>query len=141
MIFLILRATLLATVAFMTAAAAATTPDQELRVQTGLVQIDIGADCDLTACADVTALIDSGADEQDQDKALYQDLLTPVEDRQPGTGQYARKTSDTALLPAQAASVIAVTPVPEEQPYTMLLIGLGLLAFSSRKKPPEKFII
>lgn len=37
-------------------------------------------------------------------------------------------------------NILLLAPVPEPSSYSMLLIGLGLLAFSTRRETPEKFI-
>jgi Mn2+/Fe2+ NRAMP family transporter len=38
------------------------------------------------------------------------------------------------------ATTQTTTPASGDRPYTMLMVGLGLLAFSSRSKRTEKFV-
>jgi hypothetical protein len=86
------------------------------------------------SCDHVAMLLDMAAG-QGQSTALYQDLLTPLEE-----SRYTdARDTDAAAAPVAAPPAAPATPVPEQQPYTMLLIGLGLLVFKSRKKYTEKF--
>jgi hypothetical protein len=134
MIFLVtLRAVALAATV-LSAGVAAATPYQ-VRADAGPARAEAG-NCPRAAigetCDNVAALLDTAAAGQGQPTALYQDLLTPLED-----GSHAdQRTSEAASAPAAAQ---AATPVPEQRPYTMLLVGLGLLVFKSRKKRTEKF--
>lgn len=58
---------------------------------------------------------------------------------------YLAGVSDAELLPSNESDEVPpppappVPPVPEPNPYTLLLIGLGILCFTSRRKPSEAF--
>jgi hypothetical protein len=153
MIFFSIRAVVLAA-ATLIAGAAAATPYQPARSDAGLVRID-ASDCYLAAsgdsCGNMIALIDTTAAvpaRHNTKPALYQDLLTPLDVHQYGDAQNAdmdrsaddQRTETAADGTVTLAGAQTATPVPEERPYTLLMVGLGLLAFSSRKKRTEKFI-
>lgn len=50
-----------------------------------------------------------------------------------------RRGADRSLPSAQAQPARAITPVPETNMYSMLLVGLGLLALHGSRTRQEKF--
>ncbi len=54
-------------------------------------------------------------------------------------GSYAGSAHATPWRPAVGAESAPVTPVPVPNPYCLLLIGLGMLGFTSRRQSNEVF--
>ncbi|UTY60165.1 FxDxF family PEP-CTERM protein [Massilia sp. erpn] len=58
-----------------------------------------------------------------------------------GSGSYGFRVTGSTLLPDMGgayAGTLSLAPVPEPAAYLMLLIGVGLLAFTSRAKENDK---
>lgn len=49
--------------------------------------------------------------------------------------------SVAVAVPAASAPAVPVSPVPEPGIYAMLLIGLGLLGFTTRREASDKFSV
>lgn len=52
---------------------------------------------------------------------------------------YAAEVAVAAAPKPKAASAVIVLPVPETNPYSLLLIALGMLGFTARRERNEIF--
>lgn len=55
-----------------------------------------------------------------------------------GSGNYYIEVSGFATTKTTYSTTIAISPVPEPETYGMLLVGLGLLGFTARRKSNPK---